>query len=338
MTIREARWWHLDEQGRALCELCPRACALKEDQTGFCGVRRNQGGRLHTAVFGTSGLCMDPVEKKPLYHFLPGTEVLSFGTVGCNLGCVFCQNWGLSRSVDSSRLKAARPEDIARIAMEEACSGVAFTYNEPIISAEYCLEVAQACREAGLKTLAVTAGYISGKAREDFFRGMDGANVDLKGFSEAFYQQYCQARLEPVLETLEYLARETDVWLEITNLLIPGANDTPKELESLTAWIAAHLGADTPLHLSAFHPDHQLLDRPPTPAATQRRARKIAREQGLRYVYLGNIRDVEGSTTFCPGCGIALIARDGFRITSYSLKHGACPGCGTDIPGRFRDV
>jgi pyruvate formate lyase activating enzyme len=222
MTFPLARWWHLDEGGRVVCDLCPRSCSLAEGQEGYCGARLNDGGSLRTAVGGrTSGLCVDPIEKKPLYHFLPGTEVLSFGTVGCNLGCLFCQNWELSRAEDFSRLRTASPEDIVRTALARRCSGVAFTYNEPIVSAEYCLEVAQACREAGLKTVAVTAGYVSGSAREAFFQGMDAANVDLKGFSDAFYRHYCSARLEPVLETLEYLAQDGRTWTEITNLLIP---------------------------------------------------------------------------------------------------------------------
>jgi pyruvate formate lyase activating enzyme len=220
-------------------------------------------------------------------------------------------------------------------ALAHQCSGVAFTYNEPIVSAEYCLEVAQACHESGLKTIAVTAGYISGQAREAFFRGMDAANVDLKGFSEAFYRHYCGARLKPVLETLEYLARETHLWLEITTLLIPEANDSPEELDALTSWVASHLGKDVPLHFSAFHPDHRLLDRSRTPRSTLENARSIARDKGMRYVYLGNVQGAEGSTTSCPGCGAAVITRDGYRIVARNLKDGACGACGTPIPGRF---
>lgn len=339
MTLPVARWWHLDENGRVVCELCPRSCTLAEGQEGYCGVRSNAGGSLRTAVTGTtSGLSVDPIEKKPLYHFLPGTKVLSFGSVGCNLGCTFCQNWGLSRTDDFSRLQTSSPEDIVRMALAQRCSGVAFTYNEPIISAEYCLEVAQACHEAGLKTLAVTAGYISGVAREAFFQGMDAANVDLKGFSETFYHDYCSARLRPVLETLEYLVQKTHVWTEITTLLIPGANDSQAELDDLTSWVADRLGRDVPLHLSAFHPDHMLLDRPGTPFSTLQRAKAIAQAKGLNYVYLGNVRNPEDSTTFCPGCGDALITRDGFSLASYRLGDGACGSCGKVIPGVFQKV
>ena len=336
MTFSLARWWHLDEDGRVACELCPRACVLVEDQEGFCGVRLNDGGSLRTVVDGcTSGLCVDPIEKKPLYHVLPGTEVLSFGTVGCNLGCVFCQNWSLSRAEDFSRLQPATPEGIVRSALDHRCSGVAFTYNEPIVSAEFCLEVAQACREAGLLTLAVTAGYVSDKARADFFAGMDAANVDLKGFSDAFYRHYCSARLKPVLETLEYLARETRVWLELTTLLIPDGNDAPRELRAMAAWIAERLGPEIPLHFSAFHPDHQLLDRPPTSLGSLRDAREAARSEGLKFVYLGNVREAEGGTTRCTGCGAPVLVREGFRIVARNLAGSACAACGRTIPGRF---
>jgi pyruvate formate lyase activating enzyme len=278
---------------------------------------------------------VDPIEKKPLYHFLPGTQVLSFGAIGCNLGCRFCQNWSLSQAKDFSRLQPSSPEEIVRTALGQRCSGVAFTYNEPIISAEYCLEVAQACREAGLKTIAVTAGYISGPAREAFFRGMDAVNVDLKGFSEAFYHHYCRARLNPVLETLAFLAKEARTWMEITTLLIPGANDSPAELDALTSWVAGSLGQEIPLHFSAFHPEHRLLDRPPTPLATLQQAKAIARANGLDFVYLGNVRNAEGSTTFCPGCGVAVIERDGHRITTQRLTGGACTACGSRLPGCF---
>ena len=337
MTFPVAHWWHLDENGRVVCELCPRSCTLVEGQEGYCGVRSNDGGSMHTVVTGTtSGLSLDPIEKKPFYHFLPGTEVLSFGSVGCNMGCTFCQNWALSQTADFSRLQASSPEDIVRMAVAHRCSGVAFTYNEPIISAEFCLEVAQACHESGLKTLAVTAGYVSGAAREAFFQGMDAVNVDLKGFSEAFYQHYCNARLEPVLETLAYLVRKTHVWTEITTLLIPGANDSDAELAGLSTWVAERLGRNVPLHFSAYHPDFRLLDRPGTPLATLQRAKAIAQAKGLNYVYLGNARNPAGSTTFCPGCGEALILRDGFTLASYRLRDGACGTCGTAIPGVFQ--
>jgi pyruvate formate lyase activating enzyme len=299
-------------------------------------MRANRDGALRTAARGVvSGLCVDPIEKKPLYHFLPGTEVLSFGTLGCNLGCRFCQNWSLSRGRDLSLLQPATPEAIVRQALGAMCSGVAFTYNEPIISAEFCIDVAQACREAGLRTVAVTAGYIGGPAREAFFGAMDAANVDLKGFSEAFYRDCCGAELGPVLETLEYLAGSARTWLEVTTLLIPGANDAPGELAALAEWLAGHLGPEVPLHFTAFHPDYQMTDRPPTPLATLQRARETARAAGIRHVYLGNVRGADGGTTRCPGCGRPLIVRDGFRVVRMELAAGACPVCRHRLAGRF---
>jgi len=332
----EARWWRDAGQGKVLCELCPRFCVLPEGKAGYCGVRFNQGGRLQTAVHGlTSGFCVDPVEKKPLYHFLPGTSVLSFGTVGCNLGCIFCQNWTLSDRAILEGLRPASVEDVVDAALAEGCSGVAFTYNEPAISAEFCIDVAKACRKKGLRTLAVTSGYISGRAREDFFDVMDGANVDLKGFTEDFFHSFCGARLAPVLETLEFLAERKHPWLEVTNLLIPGANDDPGQIRDLARWMFQHLGADVPLHFSAFHPDHRLRDRGATPASTLRAARIIAREEGLRFVYLGNIRDEDGSATHCSHCGEVVIRREGFHIRNLRIKEGACACCGERIPGVF---
>ncbi len=295
-----------------------------------------EGGALQTAVFGTtSGLCVDPMEKKPLYHFLPGSPVLSFGMLGCTLACDFCQNASLSQGMELPRLRPASIEELVRIALEQACIGVAFTYNEPVVSAEWCLEVAAACREAGLRTLAVSSGYISGEARAEFFGAMDAINVDIKGFSEAFYRRHCQGHLQPVLETLEYLAKEGRTWLEVTTLIIPGENDGKDEIAALSDWIAEHLGRDVPLHFSAFHPAHRLLDLPRTPPSTLRRAREIARTRGLRYVYTGNILDAEGSTTLCPGCGTALIERQGFRVLSNRVEGSRCPDCGTGLPGRF---
>lgn len=336
MSLHAARWWRAAGSGQALCELCPRSCLLREGQSGFCGVRFLEDGILKTRVWGaTSGLCVDPIEKKPLYHFLPGSEVLSFGMLGCTLACSFCQNAGLSRGEDLQRLIPARPEDIVCLARAQNCLSVAFTYNEPIVSAEWCLEVAAACREAGLRTVAVTSGYVSELAREDFFAGMDAANVDLKAFSEAFYRRHCAGRLQPVLEALEDLAREGRVWLELTTLLIPGENDSESEIAFLSDWIGAHLGIDIPLHFSAFHPAHHMLEHPRTPLHTLRRAREIARLKGLRFVYTGNLQDEEGSSTLCPQCQRPLIRRDGFRMRAMELRQGRCPDCEAPIPGLF---
>ncbi len=336
MTLREARWWKRGESAKVLCELCPHRCRLGEGQTGFCGVRRVEGGALKTSVFGgTSGLCVDPIEKKPLYHFRPGSRVLSFGMRGCALACDFCQNASLSQDPGAPELFPARPQDIVRLALEHGCAGVAFTYNEPIVSAEWCLEVAAACREADLRTVAVTSGYIDGAARADFFEAMDAANVDLKSFSDTFYRRHCRGRLQPVLETLEYLARGTQVWLEITTLLIPGENDAEGEIADLLDWVAHHLGTEIPLHFSAFHPAHRLLDRPRTPEETLQRARALAMERGLVFVYTGNIQDEKGGTTRCSHCHADLITRQGFQVLRNRVRAGHCPDCGARVAGRF---
>lgn len=333
-----ARHWHRMADARLRCDVCPHGCALREDQTGRCAVRRREGNRIVLPVYGrTSGFCVDPIEKKPLHHFLPGSSVLSFGTVGCNLSCRFCQNWDLSRSRDLGRLRErATPEQVAASARNLGCRSVAFTYNEPAIFLEYVSDVARACRAEGLATVAVTAGYLEDAARRDFFADIDAANVDLKAFSEDFYRRIVGGSLQPVLDTLRYLVHETDVWTEITTLLIPGLNDSEGELRRLAAWIATELGPDVPLHFSAFHPDHRMLDRPATPLATLRRARALAREAGLRFVYTGNVRDPEGEATPCPGCGVTAIRRDGYRLLDWNLDaEGRCGRCGTLLPGRY---
>jgi pyruvate formate lyase activating enzyme len=286
-----------------------------------------------------SGFCVDPIEKKPLAHFFPGSAVLSFGTAGCNLGCRFCQNWDISKARASDRLTdAATPDGIADAAVRAGCASVAFTYNDPVVFAEYAIDTAAAARARGLKTVAVTAGYITAEARSEFFAAMDAANVDLKAFTEAFYQRLCLGHLEPVRETLVYLAHRPETWLEITTLLIPGENDSEAEVARLCEWIAEALGPDVPLHFTAFHPDFRMLEHPITPPATVRRARRQALAAGLRYVYTGNIRDPDGQSTRCAGCGETLIGRDGYRITRYVLDgRGTCPRCGRRVAGRFDD-
>ncbi len=281
-----ARWWTLLPDGRIECRACPRLCKLHAGQRGFCFVRQNVGGRMVLTTYGrSSGFCVDPIEKKPLNHFYPGTSVLSFGTAGCNLGCRFCQNWDISKAREFDRLAdAASPETIAAAAQKLGCRSVAFTYNDPVIFAEYAMDVADACREAGILTVAVTAGYISPEPRREFYAKMDAANVDLKGFTENFYHKQCFGELAPVLDTLKYLRHETSVWLEVTTLLIPGENDSEKEISAAADWFAANLGPDVPWHFTAFHPDYKLLDKPRTPSATLTRARAIARSRGLHYV------------------------------------------------------
>jgi pyruvate formate lyase activating enzyme len=318
--------------------VCPRECRLSDGQRGLCFVRARQGDELVLTTWGrSSGFCVDPIEKKPLNHFLPGTPVLSFGTAGCNLTCSFCQNWDISKSREVDTLAdRATPEAIARAAVALGCRSVAFTYNDPTIFLEYAVDTAEACRALGVRSVAVTAGYISDAARRDLYAHVDAANVDLKGFSERFYHKLCSGHLEPVLETLRYLRRETAVWLEITTLLIPGENDSDEELAAASEWVASELGVDVPWHFTAFHPDYRLRDRPRTPAATLARARAIARSRGILYAYTGNVHDFEGQSTYCHGCGERLIGRDWYVLSAWNLDAGGrCRRCGTACAGVF---
>ena len=333
-----ARYWHRLDDGRLQCDLCPRDCRLHEGQRGACFVRMRQGEEMVLTTYGrSSGFCIDPIEKKPLNHFYPGSSVLSFGTAGCNLTCKFCQNWDISKSRDMDRLMdQASPEAIAQAAVRHQCKSVAFTYNDPVIFAEYALDVADACHALGVQTVAVTAGYIHAQPRRDLFAKMDAANVDLKAFTEDFYFKLTSAHLQPVLDTLVYLHHETPVWLEITTLLIPGHNDSTEEITALSRWVHKELGPEVPLHFSAFHPDHKMMDVPATPTATLVRARHIALTEGLHYVYTGNVHHQAGDTTFCPGCRQPLIVRDWYRIDDYRLTpDGHCPACGAAVAGRF---
>ncbi|MCP5277251.1 MAG: AmmeMemoRadiSam system radical SAM enzyme [Thiobacillus sp.] len=334
-----ARWWHKLDENRIQCDLCPRDCKLHEGQRGACFVRKMEGGRMILTTYGrSSGFCVDPIEKKPLNHFYPGTSVFSFGTAGCNLACKFCQNWDISKSKDMDRLMdAASPDEIARRARDMGCLSVAYTYNDPVIFAEYAMDTARSSSALGLKNVAVTAGFMHKEPGAEFYATMDAANVDLKGFTNDFYVKYCAGRLDPVLETLVYLVKETQVWVEITTLLIPTLNDSEAEIRRLSEWIGKELGPDVPLHFTAFHPDWKMTDLPPTPAATLSRARKIALETGLHHVYTGNVHDPEGGTTFCPKCHKAVIVRDWYEIPEYHLTDdGHCPHCGTAIAGRYR--
>ncbi|EKV30483.1 Radical SAM, Pyruvate-formate lyase-activating enzyme [Caenispirillum salinarum AK4] len=324
--------------GRVECRVCPRLCKIHDGQRGLCFVRGAQNGEIVLTTYGrSSGFCIDPVEKKPLNHFLPGTPILSFGTAGCNLTCKFCQNWDISKARQFDKLQdQASPEMIARAAEQVGARSVAFTYNDPVIFLEYATDVADACHARGIKTVAVTAGYITPEARPDFFGKMDAANVDLKAFTEGFYKKLCTAELEPVLETLKYLKHETDVWFEITTLLIPGQNDSDDELKAMTGWIMENLGGDVPIHFSAFHPDYKMRDIHRTPAETLSRARSIARAAGIRFVYTGNVHDAEGGSTWCPHCDALLIERDWYELGRWNLTpEGDCGSCGTHIPGVF---
>ncbi|MFC1770741.1 AmmeMemoRadiSam system radical SAM enzyme [Candidatus Margulisiibacteriota bacterium] len=332
----KTRFWQVQKDNKVQCLLCPRKCILAEGKRGFCFVRQNISGQLVSATYGkTSGFSIDPIEKKPLNHFYPGTDVFSFGTVGCNLGCLFCQNWHISTVKTADRLQSlARPAEIARAAKEQGCLSVAFTYNEPTIFVEYAIDTAIECHKLGLKTVAVTNGYINPEPGKEFFTHLDAANIDLKSFSEEFYKKYCQAHLQPVLDTVLYVAKETDVWLELTTLLIPDANDSDKELHELTEWIAENLGLDVPLHFSAFHPAFKLIDREPTPLSTLQRARRIAFSKGIRYVYTSNLFDIEGTSTWCPNCKEMVIERS-YYVSQNKLREGKCSSCGHKIAGRF---
>ncbi len=340
-TIVSTRYWHQLPDGQVQCDLCPRHCRLQEGQRGLCYVRQCLDGEVKLVSYGRStGFCIDPIEKKPLNHFYPGSGVLSFGTAGCNLACKFCQNWDMTKSREMDILAdRAGPEQLARTAAEMSCRSVAFTYNDPIIFMEYALDVAAACRELGVRTVAVTAGYIDPEPRVEFFRGIDAANVDLKAFTDRFYYKICGGHLAPVLETLQYIRHETDTWLELTTLLIPGENDSDAELDEMTRWVVEHLGPDVPMHFTAFHPDWKMLEHSRTPAATLTRARKIAMDNGVRYAYTGNVRDTGGGSTFCHACGELLIERDWHRIGHWGLdKQGRCGACGTVVAGYFADT
>lgn len=340
-TIVPTRYWHQLGDGRIQCDLCPRFCKLNEGQRGMCFVRARQDDQIVLTTYGrSSGFCIDPIEKKPLNHFFPGTSVLSFGTAGCNLFCRFCQNWDISKSREMDTLAdTASPETLAHAAFELGCHSVAFTYNDPVIFLEYAVDVAQACHEMGINSVAVTAGYINAEPRADFYRHMDAANVDLKGFSEDFYQRLCSGHLQPVLDTLQYIKHDTDTWLEITTLLIPGQNDSTAELEALTQWVVENLGPDVPLHFSAFHPDYKMRDIPQTPAQTLTHARQIALKNGLHYAYTGNVYDIDGGSTYCHNCGTRLIGRNWYNLSSWKLtEDGRCQVCGTPCAGHFLPV
>jgi pyruvate formate lyase activating enzyme len=337
------RWWKPAGGGKILCELCPRACKLGEGQRAFCFVRQNVGGEMVLTTYGrSSGFCVDPIEKKPLNHFYPGTSVLSFGTAGCNLGCKFCQNWDISKAKEWDRLAdQAGPDDIAAAAVRAGCTSVAFTYNDPVIFAEYAIDVARACRERDVATVAVTAGYITEQARGEFFGAMDAVNVDLKAFSEHFYHTISYAHLQPILDTLAYLKHDTDCWFEVTTLLIPTVNDSADEVDRLCEWFAETLGPEVPLHFTAFHPDFKMTDLPPTPPATLARARTQALAHGLKHVYTGNVHDAAGQSTYCAGCGALLIERDWYTLGTYRITNrdgaAACPDCGHAAAGRYAD-
>ena len=330
--------WQLLPNGRIQCDVCPRRCALKDGQRGMCFVRMRTGDQMVLTTYGrSSGFCIDPIEKKPLNHFLPGTPILSFGTAGCNLGCRFCQNWDMSKSREMDTLMdSASPEKIAKVAKKLKCNSVAFTYNDPVIFYEYAIDISQACHELGIKSVAVTAGYMCPNPRKEFYQYIDAANIDLKGFTEKFYKKVCLSELEPVLDTLLYLKQETSVWFELTTLLIPGENDSDAELHQMTQWVFEKLGPDIPMHFTAFHPDFKMMKTPRTPHETLSRARRIAIENGIHYAYTGNVHDKKGGSTYCHACGKCLIGRDWYIVSDWNLTgDGCCKYCGVPCSGIF---
>ncbi len=332
-------WWHVDGD-KVVCTACPRECHIPQGQRGFCYVRANVDNKLELTTWGrSSGFCIDPIEKKPLAHFLPGTPVLSFGTAGCNLGCKFCQNHEISKSREMDTLASddATPQTVVAAALRTGCRSLAFTYNDPTVWAEYAIDVAREAHLHGLKTVSVTAGYINPDARAALYDHIDAANVDLKGFTEKFYRSLTQTSLQPVLDTLMYLVRETSVWVEITTLVIPGHNDSPQEIAAMSRWIERELGADVPVHFTAFHPDFKMLDTPATPHAALLRCRQIAMDSGLRYVYVGNVHDKANESTWCPSCGQCVIGRDWYVLSDWNLRAGRCSRCDAVIPGVFED-
>jgi len=339
-TIVSTKYWHRLQDGRLQCDLCPRHCHLREGQRGLCYVRQQLDDEVKLVSYGrSSGFCVDPIEKKPLNHYYPGSSVLSFGTAGCNLACKFCQNWDMSKSREMDTLAdAAAPAKLAQVAAELSCRSVAFTYNDPVIFHEYAIDVAAACREREINTVAVTAGYIDPEPRIEFFAAMDAANVDLKAFTDRFYHKICGGHLSPVLDTLVYIHHETDCWLELTTLLIPGENDSDAELREMTRWVVENLGPEVPMHFTAFHPDWKLREIERTPVATLKRARQIAIDSGLHYAYTGNVHDTQGASTWCHNCGALLIERDWYELGRWGLNHnGGCASCGERLPGHFLD-
>jgi pyruvate formate lyase activating enzyme len=344
MKGHSTKYWHRLDDGRLQCDVCPRFCKLRDGQRGLCFVRGRANNEILLTTYGrSSGFCVDPIEKKPLNHFLPGTPVLSFGTAGCNLACKFCQNWDISKSRAIDHLQdSASPEAIAQAAVEMGSRSVAYTYNDPVIFLEYAVDIATACHERDIRNVAVTAGYITEQPREEFFEHMDAVNVDLKAFTDRFYWKVCGGHLEPVLDTLIHLKNETDTWLELTTLLIPGENDSAAEIDDMSRWIVEHLGPDVPLHFTAFHPDWKMMDTPGTPIETLTSSREIAIKNGMHYVYTGNVHDIQGSSTFCHGCGKLLVGRDWYELSTWNLEidgaNAVCPGCGTRIPGVFEEI
>lgn len=336
-NLKEAKWWKPVENEKILCTLCPRYCKIGDGQPGFCYIRQNQNGKLITLGYGRpTGFAIDPVEKKPLNHFYPGTNILSFGTAGCNLGCKFCQNWSISKAkIDDLNALDVSPEEVMQLAKKHSVPSIAFTYNDPTIFGEYVIDISKIARQEGIKSVMVTAGYIDKEARKDVYKYIDAANLDLKAFTERFYHKVTFSHLDDVLETLIWLKNETEVWFEITTLLIPDENDSEEEIKNECDWILSNLGDAVPLHFTAFHPDFKMLDKNRTPELTLTTTRKIALSMGIKYCYVGNVHNREGQTTYCHNCGTTLIERDWHSVLKNKLKSGRCCKCNSIIPGCY---
>jgi len=336
--LKPANWWEPAEKGKILCNLCPRYCLIGEGQPGFCYIRQNHGSKLYTTGYGhPTGFAIDPIEKKPLNHFYPGTDILSFGTAGCNLGCRFCQNWSISKAkLDELNSLDVQPEDVVKLAKHYNVPSIAFTYNDPTIFGEYVMDISKIAREEGIKTVMVTAGYIDKNARKDIYKYIDAANIDLKAFTERFYFKLTFSHLEHVLDTLIWLKNETDVWFEITTLQIPDENDSPEEVKQECDWILKNLSDSIPLHFTAFHPDFKMTNKEKTPASTLERSRDIAVSMGIKYCYVGNVHSKDGQTTYCYNCKTPLIKRNWHSVLSNKLKEGNCYNCGAVINGKFK--
>ncbi|MFC1672134.1 AmmeMemoRadiSam system radical SAM enzyme [Planctomycetota bacterium] len=331
---KEAMLYERLEDGAVKCGLCAHRCRIEDGARGICRVRQNEGGTLQTLVYGeVIAQHVDPIEKKPLYHFLPGSTAYSIATVGCNFKCPFCQNWQISQaSVDDGTVFGRRtfpPERVIREAVEAGCRSISYTYTEPTVFFEYALDTARLAREKGLTNTFVTNGYMTGEALDTIRPYFDGANVDLKSFSDEFYKKHCRATLAPVLESITRM-RELGIWVEVTTLLVPGENDSEEELKNIARFIVK-TDRNMPWHISRFHPDYQLTDRGPTPVDSLKIARDIGKAEGVRYVYLGNV--LEGVDTRCPKCGHLLIQRGYFSPQAMDMEQGTCPSCAAEIAG-----
>jgi pyruvate formate lyase activating enzyme len=337
IELKEALWWKQTERGKILCTLCPRYCEIGIGQPGFCYIRQNIDGKLYSIGYGKpTGFGIDPIEKKPLNHFLPGTKILSFGTAGCNLGCKFCQNWSISKAkLDELNSLTASPADVIKLAQQYSTPSIAFTYNDPTIFGEYVIDISQIAREEKIKSVMVTAGYIDKDARKDVYKYIDAANVDLKGFTERFYYKNTFSHLKDVLDTLVWIKNETEVWMELTTLLIPDENDSDEEIKNECDWILENLGDEVPLHFTAFHPDFKMRNKVSTPHTTLLKAKKFADEAGIKYCYVGNVHDSKNQSTYCSKCNRLLIERDWHQIKFHSIKNNSCTNCGHKVPGIF---